>query len=64
LPIIEIKFYLYSLVQSLIALHNYGIIHRDIKPGNFLYSIKLRSGVLIDFGLSEIVKKIYFSSNQ
>ena len=29
-------------------------MHRDIKPTNFLYDPPTRSGLLIDFGLSEI----------
>lgn len=31
-----------------------GIMHRDIKPANFLYDKHTRSGLLIDFGLSEL----------
>ena len=29
-------------------------MHRDIKPTNFLYDPDTRTGLLIDFGLSEI----------
>ena len=29
-------------------------MHRDIKPTNFLYDPPTKSGLLIDFGLSEI----------
>lgn len=31
-----------------------GIMHRDIKPSNFLYDPKTKTGLLIDFGLSEL----------
>ena len=30
-------------------------MHRDIKPNNFLFDPKTRTGLLIDFGLSEII---------
>jgi len=29
-------------------------MHRDIKPSNFLYDRNARTGMLIDFGLSEL----------
>jgi cell division control protein 7 len=29
-------------------------MHRDIKPSNFLYDPEKRTGLLIDFGLSEL----------
>ena len=29
-------------------------MHRDIKPANFLYDRLSKTGVLIDFGLSEL----------
>ena len=35
-------------------LSDYGVIHRDIKPSNFLYDPSTHTGLLIDFGLSEI----------
>jgi len=31
-----------------------GIIHRDIKPGNYLYNKETKKGVIIDFGLAEL----------
>jgi cell division control protein 7 len=52
---LDVKFYLHELLKGLKELKNLGIYHRDVKPGNFLYNPKLRKGILIDFGLSEIV---------
>jgi cell division control protein 7 len=51
----QIKHYLYELLKSLLVLKQNGIFHRDVKPGNFLYNPKSQKGILIDFGLSEIV---------
>lgn len=33
-------------------LHEFGIIHKDIKPTNIAYSSALKDFVLIDFGVS------------
>ncbi|KAL8930298.1 MAG: hypothetical protein Q9172_000006 [Xanthocarpia lactea] len=49
----DIKVYFRSLFTALAAVHKHGIIHRDIKPTNFLYDIERRQGVLVDFGLAE-----------
>lgn len=38
------------------TLKSMGIFHRDVKPGNFLYNKAERKGILIDYGLSEIVR--------
>mmetsp|Transcript_27602 Transcript_27602/g.20725 ORF Transcript_27602/g.20725 Transcript_27602/m.20725 type:complete len:80 (-) Transcript_27602:551-790(-) len=51
----SIRCYMFALMKSLSHLEAYGIMHRDIKPSNFLYDQKSRTGLLIDFGLSEIV---------
>lgn len=45
------------MIELLIGLRNLkelGIYHRDIKPGNFLYSPETRRGMIIDFGLAEL----------
>lgn len=50
----DIKYYMYALLTAVKHLADFGIMHRDIKPSNFLYDTKTRTGLLIDFGLSEL----------
>ena len=45
---------MFTLLQAVKHLSDNGVIHRDIKPSNFLYDLKTQTGLLIDFGLSEI----------
>jgi len=42
------------MLKSVKHLSDNGVIHRDIKPSNFLYDPSTHTGLLIDFGLSEI----------
>jgi cell division control protein 7 len=49
----EMRLYFRSLFSALSAVHENGILHRDIKPTNFLYSPQHARGVLVDFGLAE-----------
>ncbi|KAJ1919461.1 Cell division control protein 7 [Mycoemilia scoparia] len=53
LPIREIQWYMSSLVQALEYTHRKRVMHRDVKPSNFLYNVHQRHGVLVDFGLAE-----------
>lgn len=45
-----------SLFIALAHMHNHRVIHRDVKPSNFLYSNDEKEGaraVLVDFGLAQ-----------
>lgn len=47
----------YRLKYCVRVLHSLSITHRDIKPGNLLYSKTKGKLVLTDFGLSKAVKE-------
>lgn len=49
----EVRLYIYHLLKALKHIHQFGIIHRDIKPNNFLYNRKQRMYALVDFGLAQ-----------
>ncbi|OAA59791.1 cell cycle protein [Niveomyces insectorum RCEF 264] len=49
----DMAIYLRSLFSALAAVHRARILHRDIKPTNFLYDPATQRGVLVDFGLAE-----------
>ncbi|XP_023137656.1 cell division cycle 7-related protein kinase [Amphiprion ocellaris] len=49
----EVRLYIYHLLKALKHIHQFGIIHRDIKPNNFLYNRNSKMFALVDFGLAQ-----------
>ncbi|KAK0137471.1 Cell division cycle 7-related protein kinase [Merluccius polli] len=49
----EVRLYIYNLLKALKHIHEFGIIHRDIKFNNFLYNRKAKMYSLVDFGLAQ-----------
>jgi cell division control protein 7 len=54
LSMMNIKKYMMGLINSIDNIHKCGVIHRDIKPDNFLYNFETHEYMLIDFGLAEV----------
>lgn len=49
-----IKEYFRCLLRALRDIHTRGIIHRDVKPANFLFDPRTGQGSLCDFGLAQV----------
>lgn len=54
MSLLDLKHYISELFTGLKHVHEKGIIHRDIKPGNFLYNKKRKEGYIGDFGLAQV----------
>ncbi|KAJ3172387.1 hypothetical protein HDU87_007891 [Geranomyces variabilis] len=49
----QIRQYMRALLRALEHVHKHRVLHRDVKPSNFLYDPMLGTGVLCDFGLAQ-----------
>jgi serine/threonine protein kinase len=49
----QIREYMYRLLQALNYLHQRNVVHRDVKPANFLHNFQSNTFRLIDLGSAE-----------
>ncbi|XP_058055606.1 cell division cycle 7-related protein kinase [Anopheles bellator] len=49
----EVQRYMQNLLIPLRRVHQYGVIHRDVKPSNFLHARRHGGYMLVDFGLAQ-----------
>ncbi|XP_055636930.1 uncharacterized protein LOC129775819 [Toxorhynchites rutilus septentrionalis] len=49
----ETQMYMRNLLIALKRVHEFHVIHRDVKPSNFLYNRKQQKFLLVDFGLAQ-----------
>ncbi|KAL4687191.1 hypothetical protein H8959_019319 [Pygathrix nigripes] len=49
----EVREYMFNLFKALKHIHQFGVIHHDVKPSNFLYNRRLKKYALVDVGLAQ-----------
>jgi serine/threonine protein kinase len=54
----EMVLYMRNLFAALAHIHALGIIHRDVKPANFMYNRARRRFALVDFGLAQLTGQV------
>lgn len=53
----ELQEYMENLMTALKRVHEFNVIHRDVKPSNFLHDRKNHKFLLVDFGLAQALDK-------
>lgn len=53
LTVKELQDYIRNLLIALKHVHNFNVIHRDVKPSNFLHDRHNKKYLLVDFGLAQ-----------